>query len=66
LTDKTRFYTPVNAVAVIRPTISFAAAIWHTPSEKVVGVAAKLQLIQNKCLRTVLGAYKATPTCKLV
>src|SRR3979411_2737943 len=25
------------------------------------GLAAKLQLVQNKCLRVVAGAYKATP-----
>jgi hypothetical protein len=43
-------------------------AIWHSPTKDVngkgkgQGLAAKLQRTQNKCLRVVAGAYRATPT----
>jgi hypothetical protein len=52
-------------LAVIRSSISYGAAIWHLPTPanrtKPVGLAAKLQKHQNTGLRTVLGAFKATP-----
>jgi hypothetical protein len=52
-------------LAVIRSSISFGAAVWHTPAPanrtKPMGLAAKLQKHQNTGLRTVLGAFKATP-----
>jgi hypothetical protein len=36
--------------------------VWHTPGQgSPRGLAAKLQPIQNRCLRTVAGAYRATP-----
>jgi hypothetical protein len=41
--------------------MSYAAVIWHNLVETPKGVAAALQPIQNKCLRIVSGAYKATP-----
>src|SRR3982074_3898507 len=51
--------------AVIRPAMAYGAAAWHTPAKgpngNVQGVAAKLERIQNKCLRVVAGAYRATP-----
>ncbi|PQE16127.1 reverse transcriptase protein [Rutstroemia sp. NJR-2017a BBW] len=36
--------------------------VWHTPSDKdkAKRVTARLQGIQNKCLRTIVGAYRAT------
>jgi len=34
-------------------------------STKPVGPAVKLAKIQNKCLRAIAGAYKATPTSVL-
>ena len=55
--------------AVVRPALTYGAAIWHTPtknqSRTAQGVAAKLRTIQNKCLRTVTGAYRATPISTL-
>ena len=58
--------------AIIRPAITYGAAIWHTPtpikgpkSTKPVGPAVKLAKIQNKCLRAIVGVYKATPTLVL-
>ena len=52
--------------AAVRLALAYVAAIWHTPgtnqSGTAKGVAAKLGKIQNKCLRAVIGAYKATPT----
>jgi hypothetical protein len=58
--------------AIIRPAIAYRAAIWYTPtptegpkSSKPAGPAVKLAKIQNKCLRVIAGAYKATPTSVL-
>jgi hypothetical protein len=54
---------------VIRPLLAYGAAIWHTPSSGSTGdpkgLVVKLRRIQNKCLRTITGAYKATPTAAL-
>ena len=51
--------------AVVRPALAYGAVVWHTPTKgpngKVQGLAAKLEKIQNKCLRVVAGAYRATP-----
>jgi hypothetical protein len=51
--------------AVVRPAMTYGAAAWHTPTKspnrKAQGMAAKLERIQNKCLRIVAGAYRATP-----
>src|SRR5271165_1265816 len=48
--------------------MGYRAAIWHSPTKpnrKPQRLAAKLQLLQNKCLRVVAGVYKATPTRNL-
>jgi hypothetical protein len=48
--------------AVVRPALAYGAGVWHTPGrDSARGLAAKLLPIQNKCLRVVAGAYKATP-----
>ena len=50
--------------AVVKPAITYAAAIWHAPKGTPGHKSAptqQLQLIQNRCLRVVSGAYKATP-----
>ena len=48
--------------AVVRPALAYSAGVWHTPGTGLArGLAVKLQPIQNKCLRVVAGAYKATP-----
>ena len=48
--------------AVVRPALAYGAGVWHTLGQNSArGLAAKLQPIQNKCLRAVAGAYKATP-----
>jgi hypothetical protein len=55
--------------SVVRPLLAYGAATWHIPTcgsiRKAKGLAAKLQVIQNKCLRTIAGAYKATPIASL-
>jgi hypothetical protein len=52
--------------SVVRPQLAYGASSWHSPTvSKAKGVTAKLQLIQNKCLRTVAGAYRATPIAML-
>jgi len=54
--------------AVVRSAMSYGAAVWHKPqsnASKPKGLAAKLQNQQNQGLRTVLGAFKATPTRQL-
>ena len=47
---------------VVRSAITYASPIWHEPSESPSGIARKLARIQNKGLRVVAGAYRATPT----
>ena len=60
--------------AVIRSALFFESSAWHlfpfsdqetTTSHTAKGIAAKLTGIQNKCLRVVSGAYKATPIAAL-
>ena len=48
-------------LAVVRPAISYRAALWHSPKEKPLRSAAgKLAKHQNSGLQQVLGAFKAT------
>ena len=51
--------------AVVRPALVYRTVVWYTltkgPKGKVQRLAAKLEKIQNKCLRVVAGAYRATP-----
>src|SRR3982074_1512726 len=54
--------------AVVHSALSYRAALWHQPAgntSKPKGLAAKLQKQQNQGLRTVLGAFKATPIKQL-
>lgn len=55
--------------SVVRPLLAYRAATWYTPTSgstrKLKGLANKLQRIQNKCLRTMTGAYRATPIASL-
>ena len=47
---------------MIRSTLSYGAGVWHHPTEqKPKGVAKQLATNQAQCLRTVSGAYRATP-----
>src|SRR5271155_5035813 len=51
--------------AAIRPSILYGCNAWYCPSDTPghrKGVAAKLQAIQGRCLRTITGAYRATST----
>lgn len=53
-------------LAVVRPAMSYGAALWHCPKEKLLcGPAGKLAKHQNNGLRQVLGAFKATPIRQL-
>jgi exonuclease III len=48
--------------SVVRPAIAFGASIWYTPQGIATArktIDRKLETLQNKSLRTVLGAYKA-------
>ena len=46
---------------MVRPVLAYRAGIWHSPgTNSARGLAAKLQPTQNKCLRVVAGAYRAT------
>jgi hypothetical protein len=50
---------------VIRSAIIYGCNAWYISVEAKgyrKEIANKLQLIQNKCLRTIAGAYKATST----
>ena len=53
--------------AVVRPAITYGSTIWHMPKDikKSNGISNKLAVIQNKCLRTIAGAFKATPIAVL-
>ena len=44
---------------VIRAAIAYGAGVFHNPHQPTYAKA--LQASQNKCLRRVAGAYKATP-----
>lgn len=62
-------------LAIIRSSLTYGATAWHTPATattnswtgkgKAKGLAIKLQKHQNTALRTVLGAFKATPVRQL-
>ena len=50
-------------MGVVRPAMTYGASVWHSPKEteaKGLGPAAKLITLENKCLRSITGAYKAT------
>ncbi|TVY59574.1 putative RNA-directed DNA polymerase from transposon X-element, partial [Lachnellula suecica] len=48
--------------SVIRPAITYGAPTWHEPSKgKAIRVGLQAQKAQNRALRTVTGAFKATP-----
>lgn len=54
--------------AAVKPAMTYGAAIWHPQpgtSEAKMTHVRKLAIEQNKCLRTVLGPYKVTPTAVL-
>lgn len=43
--------------------MTYGAAVWHSPKDikaRGLGPATKLLPLQNKCLRSITGAYKAT------
>ena len=48
--------------SVVRPSITYGASIWYTPQELKTSrkyVDRKLETLQNKSLRRILGAYRA-------
>ena len=50
--------------AVVRPALSYGVPIWFSPEGKEAtkpSLLRPLEVIQNRCLRVVSGAYKATP-----
>jgi hypothetical protein len=51
---------------MVRPAISYGAAVWHSSNRTFPkGPAAKLAKHQNSGLRQVIGAFKATPIRQL-
>jgi hypothetical protein len=52
---------------VIRSAVAYGASVFHTPSteNRPKGVTRGLMAAQTRCLRTVAGAYKATPVRSL-
>jgi len=51
--------------SVVRPAITFSASVWYTPQGIETArktIDRKLETLQNKSLRTVLGAYRAVNT----
>lgn len=55
--------------AVVRPAITYGSTVWYERSSKKgtmpTWMNGKLNRIQNRCLRTIAGAYKATPVTEL-
>ena len=49
--------------AVVRPVMTYGSTVWHMPKEvkKSKTSTSKLSVMQNNCLRTIAGAFKATP-----
>ena len=48
--------------SVIRPALTYGASIWYSPQGTATArksIDAQLETLQNKSLRTILGAYKA-------
>jgi hypothetical protein len=53
---------------VIRSALAYGASAFHTPTPlggRPKGAAKSLNSVQTKCLRTVTGAYRATPARSL-
>ena len=51
-------------LAVVRPAITYGSTVWYAPAgtkDARKEMAGKLEVVQNRCLRIVAGAYKATP-----
>lgn len=49
---------------VVRPAITYGSAVWHAPTgieDAGKDVTSKLAVVQNRCLRVIVGVYKATP-----
>lgn len=46
--------------AVVRPGMIYASPIWHRAGSEPKGIVKELSRIQNKCLRIISGAYRAT------
>lgn len=49
--------------AVIRPAMTYGALVWHSPKDiqgRGTGPVTKLTILQKNCLRSIIGAYKAT------
>lgn len=49
--------------AVVCLEMTYGAVVWHSPKgtrTKGLGPAAKLTTLQNKSLRSITGAYRAT------
>lgn len=50
--------------AVVRPAMTYVSAMWYSPTGTKgakQGTVDKIEVIQNKCLRAIAGAYRATP-----
>ena len=42
--------------------MTYGSSVWHTPKNvQKSSLSDKLAILQNKCLRTIAGAFKATP-----
>ena len=43
--------------------MTYGSTVWHMPKEvkKSKTSTSKLSVMQNNCLRTIAGAFKATP-----
>ena len=54
--------------AVVRPIMTYGAQIWAVQADGSMITSSKttqLKIIQNKCLRKIMGVYKRTPIAAL-
>ena len=47
--------------AILRSVLSYAVGIWFNPLRKSFNISSRI-IFQNKCLRLIRGAFKATPS----
>lgn len=52
---------------VVRPAMTYGASVWHKRGDggKLAGKERRLELLQNKGLRNITGAFKRTSTASL-
>ena len=48
-------------VACVFPILTYGATVWYRPHKQVKTLVRKLEVVQNKAIRMITGAFKTTP-----